>query len=58
MTKDHETKQKIHLVSFLTLLGFTVLRRRRKSQEEEEKEEEGEGEEVQKLSMSLPCNHG
>ena len=49
--------KKFHLVSFLTLLGFTVLRWRRESQEEEEKEEEGEVEEVQKSGMSLPYNH-
>ena len=35
--------QKFHLVSFLTLLGFTVLRRRKESQDEEEKEEGGGG---------------
>ena len=35
--------QKFHLVSFLTLLGFTVLRRRGESQDEEEKEEKGGG---------------
>ena len=43
--------QKFHLVSFLTLLGFTVLRRRRESQEEEEEKEEGEGGEDQKSGM-------
>ena len=43
--------QKFHLVSFLTLLGFTILRRRRESQEEEEEEEEGGGGEDQKSGM-------
>ena len=49
--------QNFHLVSFLTLLGLTVLRRRRESQEEEEEEEEGGGG-VQKSGMLLSYNHG
>ena len=43
--------QNFHLVSFLIMLGFTVLRRRGESQKEEEKEEEGGGEEDQKSGM-------